>query len=52
MSAIRSAYKDLENAAKPPSLTSGSNASGPVPAYLSNQISNYTAALNRLTGGG
>lgn len=52
MSAIRSAYKDLENAAKPPSLTSGSNAGGPVPAYLSNQISNYQAALNRLGGGG
>jgi hypothetical protein len=51
MSAIRSAYKDLENAAKPPSLTSNS-ASGPVPAYLSSQIANYTAALNRLTGGG
>ncbi len=51
MSAIRSAYKDLENAAKPASVSNPS-ASGPVPAYLSAQISNYTAALNRLTGGG
>lgn len=50
MSAIRSAYKDLENAAKPASVSNPS-ASGPVPAYLQNQISNYTAALNRLSGG-
>ncbi|RYF92179.1 MAG: hypothetical protein EON95_13300 [Caulobacteraceae bacterium] len=48
--AIRAAYKDLENAAKPQSV-SNPTASGPVPAYLSNQISNYQAALNRLTGG-
>ncbi len=51
MSAIRSAYKDLENAAKPPSVASAA-ASGPAPAYLQSQIANYTAALNRLTGGG
>lgn len=51
MSAIRSAYKDLENAAKPASVSNPS-ASGPVPAYLSSQISNYQAALNRLSGGG
>jgi hypothetical protein len=26
-------------------------ANGPVPAYLTNQIANYQAALNRLGGG-
>ncbi len=51
MGAIRAAYKDLENAAKPPSV-SNPTANGPVPAYLSAQISNYQAALNRLGGGG
>jgi hypothetical protein len=51
LSAIRAAYKDLEAASKPASLTS-SAVNGPVPAYLSNQISNYQAALNRLTGSG
>jgi hypothetical protein len=49
---IRNAYKDLETAAKPkPLVTPGAGASGPVPAYLSAQISNYQAALSRLTGG-
>ncbi len=49
---IRNAYRDLETAAKPkPLVTPGSAASGPVPAYLSSQISNYQAALSRLTGG-
>ena len=51
MSKIRDAYRQLETAAKPAS-TIKPGASGPVPAYLTNQISNYTAALNRLTGGG
>ncbi|MDB5469361.1 MAG: hypothetical protein JWR84_921 [Caulobacter sp.] len=50
MSSIRSAYKDLETAAKPASVTKAA-ASGPVPAYLTSQIANYTAALNRLSGG-
>jgi hypothetical protein len=49
--AIRNAYKDLESAAKPASAVT-QDFSGPVPAYLTNQIANYTAALNRLTGGG
>ena len=31
--------------------TSGKSG-GTVPTYLTNQISNYQAALNRLTGGG
>ena len=45
---IRTVYRDLKEAAdpKPPTPT------GPVPAYLSAQIANYQAALNRLTGGG
>lgn len=51
MSAIRSAYKDLENAAKPATAQTSSASGGTVPAYLQNQISNYTAALNRLSGG-
>jgi len=49
MGAIRTAYKNLETAAKPPSLTNPA-ASGPVPAYLSNQLANYQAALQRLGG--
>lgn len=49
MSNIRTAYKDLETAAKPASLTNPS-ASGPVPAYLSDQLANYQAALQRLGG--
>jgi hypothetical protein len=49
---IRNAYKDLETAAKPkPPATPGAGHSGPVPAYLTTQIANYQAALNRLTGG-
>ncbi|MES2034865.1 MAG: hypothetical protein V4466_11880, partial [Pseudomonadota bacterium] len=51
MSKIRDAYRTLETAAKPES-TIKPGANGPVPAYLTNQISNYQAALDRLTGGG
>lgn len=51
MSSIRTAYKDLENASKPASVKAAAAASGPVPSYLTDQIANYTAALNRLTGG-
>jgi len=50
MSAIRTAYKDLETAAKPASVLKAAAASGPVPTYLTNQISNYQAALERLGG--
>jgi hypothetical protein len=50
LTAIRTAYKDLEAASKPASLTAAANL-GPAPAYLTNQISNYQAALDRLTGG-
>ena len=49
---IRTAYRDLETAAKPKAATAAAkSASGPVPAYLSGQIANYQAALSRLTGG-
>jgi hypothetical protein len=51
LTAIRTAYKDLEAASRPASATS-SAINGPVPTYLSNQISNYQAALDRLTGSG
>jgi hypothetical protein len=47
---IRTAYADLQTAAMPKSAASKS--SGPVPAYLTDQIANYQAALNRLTVGG
>ena len=49
--AIRDAYRQLEAAAKPQTTTSAA-ASGPVPAYMTSQIANYQAALDRLTGGG
>jgi hypothetical protein len=54
---IRSAYKDLVTAATPKSqlaaqaAAAAASKSGAVPAYLTNQISNYQAALDRLTGG-
>lgn len=44
MKAVRDAYRGLA-----PQNTSAS-ANGPVPAYLTSQISNYQAALSRLTG--
>ncbi|MDP3658905.1 hypothetical protein [Phenylobacterium sp.] len=50
MGVIRTAYKDLVTAATPKSAQStAAAASGPVPAYLTNQIANYQAALDRLT---
>lgn len=53
MGVIRQAYKDLKTAATPKSvLDAAKAASGPVPAYLTNQIANYQQALARLTGGG
>src|SRR5215217_1339235 len=51
MTKIRDAYRTLETAAKQES-TIKPGANGPVPAYLTSQISNYQAALDRLTGGG
>ncbi len=50
---VRNAYKDLVAASQPRGVaTAIDKPSGPVPAYLTNQIANYQAALNRLTGGG
>lgn len=46
---VRDAYRQLEAAARPAPAASN-NASGPVPAYLTNQLANYQAALDRLTG--
>nr|WP_295106571.1 hypothetical protein [uncultured Caulobacter sp.] len=55
MSSIRTAYRDVSDAAmgiKSDGGTGGDKTGGTVPAYLTAQISNYQAALNRLTGGG
>lgn len=55
MGVIRSIYKDLKAAADPLSAqkeAAAAAANGKVPAYLTNQIANYQAALDRLTGGG
>lgn len=49
MSVLRGAYRDLEQGMKPASETK--KATGEVPAYLKNQLANYQAGLNRLTGG-
>jgi hypothetical protein len=53
MGIVRQIYKDLVAAAQPESVKqaqAAAAASGPVPAYLSNQIANYQAALARLGG--
>lgn len=54
MSAVRTAYREIADIAmgidSGAASTSGKTG-GTVPAYLKNQISNYQAALNRLTGG-
>ena len=59
MGVIRNAYKDLTAifspktaADKAADAAAAAAATGKVPAYLTNQISNYQAALDRLTGGG
>jgi hypothetical protein len=53
MGVIRTAYKDLVAAASPKSAQAAAKPiTGQVPAYLTNQIANYQAALSRLTGGG
>lgn len=52
LASIRTAYRDLLNAAKPPSATPTAGAlGGKAPAYLTSQIANYQAALSRLSGG-
>ena len=54
MSAVMQAYQDL---ASPPTmaneaLSAAQSSSGSVPTYLTNEISNLQAGLDRLTGGG
>jgi hypothetical protein len=53
MAAIQQAYQDL---ADPPTMASEAAAKaktsgGTVPTYLTNEIANYQAGLNRLLGG-
>jgi len=54
MSSVRTAYREIADIAmgidSSAAATSGKTG-GTVPTYLKNQISNYQAALNRLTGG-
>ena len=52
--AIRNAYRemaDIANGVKVDTSSTKSNTTGTAPAYLTNQIANYQAALDRLTGG-
>lgn len=51
MGVIRQAYKDLVAAASPKSPQQQAAVSGKAPAYITNQIANYQAALARLSGG-
>jgi hypothetical protein len=53
MGVIRTAYKDLKAAASPKTpeqKAATAAATGKVPAYLTAQIANYQAALDRLGG--
>lgn len=55
MSQIRTAYREVADTAMGIKSDTGSGSgktNGTVPAYLTAQISNYQAALSRLTGGG
>ncbi|HWT51790.1 MAG TPA: hypothetical protein VN113_06380, partial [Caulobacter sp.] len=55
MSQIRTAYREVADAAQgidSSGATTSGKTGGTAPAYLTNQIANYQAALNRLTGGG
>jgi hypothetical protein len=57
MGVVRSAYKDLVAQSTPKAVldaqaAAASAAKGAVPAYLTAQVANYQAALDRLTGGG
>lgn len=53
MSSVRSAYREIADTAMgiKNNTTSSGKTDGAVPAYLKNQLSNYQAALNRLSGG-
>lgn len=55
MSQIRTAYREVSDAARGIDSSGSSTpgkTGGTVPAYLTNQLANYQAALDRLTGGG
>ena len=55
MSQIRTAYRETADAARGISSETASTSGktdGTVPKYLTDQLANYQAALNRLTGGG
>ena len=50
---LRSAYRELRDAATPATVKAAQSAGGgTVPAYLKKQISNYQDALSKLTGSG
>jgi hypothetical protein len=55
MSKIRTAYRDLQAAAKPKTAANNMDAVGAraasAPAYLNAQTANFQAALSRLGGG-
>ncbi len=56
MNQVRAAYKHLQTASTPQAVLDAQKAAaaaagGKVPTYLTNQIANYQAALNRLGGG-
>ena len=55
MSSVRSAYREIADTAmgvKSDDPSKPGKTDGTVPAYLTNQLANYQAALSRLTGGG
>ncbi|WP_165187653.1 hypothetical protein [Caulobacter soli] len=56
LSAVRTAYREMAdkaNGVQTATTTTGpGKTGGTVPTYLTNQIANYQAALDRLTGGG
>ena len=54
MSSVRTAYREIADIAlgiDSSAAASSGKTGGTVPSYLTNQIANYQAALNRLTGG-
>ena len=54
MAVVQNAYQNLSNAATPAAVLAAQKAGGSgasVPAYLTEQIASYQAALNRLTAG-
>lgn len=51
MQKVQSVYTYLSNGDPQPSKSKTGSSSGAAPTYLTNEISNYQAALSRLTGG-